>query len=261
MSVLLAREEAEYPFLLADLGTNGEFVLAANPRRSLVAGVPLGPALEGIGLRCGGIAENGAAHSFRLTPRGIEASVLGGGEPLRICATGYFSLLRILLRNGLLTPRGAFRSAAPTPLARLLAENIKTTEDGERFLSLPGRLQLGARDVEAVLAVKAAFSLTLERLLAQAGLRSDEIRRIFVAGALGEHARAEDLEALGFFPPGSAARFTMLGNSSLSGAALLLLEPRRRKELLRWARTCSAPDVNAEENFHAAYPEHMRFPG
>jgi uncharacterized 2Fe-2S/4Fe-4S cluster protein (DUF4445 family) len=260
MSFLLSRGNADYPFLLADLGTNGEFVLAADQRRSLVAGVPLGPALEGIGLRCGGIAEDGAVRAFSLTPLGLAPSVLGGGKARSICATGYLSLLGILLRNGLLTPQGVFQSAASTPLARRLAGNIKRTEEGEPFLSLHGRLLLSARDVEAVLAVKAAFSLTLERLLAHAGLRSDEIRRIFVAGALGEHVRADDLETLGFFPPGSAARFTILGNSSLSGASLLLLEPRRRREILRWARSCSAPDVNGEKEFHAAYLEHMRFP-
>ena len=46
-----------FPLLLADMGTNGEFVLLRAGLPPLLASVPLGPALEGIGLRCGGIAE------------------------------------------------------------------------------------------------------------------------------------------------------------------------------------------------------------
>ncbi len=253
------RERPEYPFLLVDLGTNGEFVLALNEDAGLCAGVPLGPALEGIGLRCGMPAEEGAISAFCLEPGGLRASVIGGAAPRGVCATGWLSLLRILLRGGLLSPEGIFQRSAPaSPLGRKLAALVYE-EGGEVRLALPGGLFLCGQDVEAVLAVKAAFSLTLERLLARAGLRSGDMRRIFIAGALGEHARAEDLETLGFFPPGAGARFTALGNSALEGAQLLLLRPELRTRLTAWARGCAALDLAADPDFHPEYVKHMRF--
>ena len=258
VAFVLARMRPEYPFLLADLGTNGEFVLALGPDKSLAASVPLGPALEGIGLRYGSVAENGAAQAFSLGSAGLRASVIGGGRLRSVCATGYLSLVRILLQHGLLSVEGAFSREARTPLAGRLAERVWDAADGLRF-ALTEDIYFGAHDVEALLAVKAAFSLTLERLLAHAGVGSASLRRIFVAGALGSHVKTDDLEALGFFPSGLGARFTPLGNSSLAGAELFLREPEWREKIAHWAQSCSAPDLASEQDFHAGYMRHMRF--
>jgi len=253
-----ARMRPDYPFLLADLGTNGEFVLALGPDRALAASVPLGPALEGIGLRHGNVAEDGAAHAFSLGPAGLRADVIGGGEPRTVCATGYLSLLRILLQHGLLSAEGVFRREARTPLAGRLAGRLRDAAGGLHF-GLTEDIDLDAHDVEAVLAVKAAFSLTLERLLAHAGLSGARLRRVFVAGALGGHVNAEDLETLGFFPPGLGTRLSPLGNSSLAGAELFLLEPAWRETIARWTQGCALLDMAADGDFQAGYLRHMRF--
>ena len=258
MAFTLARMNPDYPFLLADLGTNGEFVLATGPDSALAASVPLGPALEGIGLRHGDLAEDGAVRAFSLDPTGLQVSVIGDGAPRSVCATGYLSLLRLLLQHGLLGVDGVFRREANTPLAARLAARLREKPDGLRF-ALTEEMDLAARDVEAVLTVKAAFSLTLERLLAYAGLRSADLRRIFVAGALGNHVNAEDLEALGFLPSGMAMRLTPLGNTSLAGAELFLLDPAWREKIARWAQGCSVMDLATDRTFHCGYLRHMRF--
>jgi uncharacterized 2Fe-2S/4Fe-4S cluster protein (DUF4445 family) len=258
MAFILARMRPDYPFLLADLGTNGEFVLALGPDNALAASVPLGPALEGIGLRHGNVAENGAAHAFSLGPAGLRASVIGGGEPRSICATGYLSLIRVLLQHGLISAEGVFRREAHTPLAGRLAGRLRDAADGLR-LSLTEDIDLDAHDVEAILAVKAAFSLTFERLLAHAGLSAARLHQVCIAGALGSHVNADDLEALGFFPSGLGTRLSPLGNSSLAGAELFLLEPAWREHIARWTRGCAVLDLTAEGDFQAGYLRHMRF--
>jgi uncharacterized 2Fe-2S/4Fe-4S cluster protein (DUF4445 family) len=258
MAFTLACLRPEYPFLLADLGTNGEFALALGPDRALVASVPLGPALEGIGLRHGSVAENGAVCAFSLGPAGLRVSVIGEGEPRSVWATGYLSLLRLMSLHGLLSVQGGFRREARTPLAGRLADRLRDTDGGLRF-AMTGNMDLDAHDVEAVLAVKAAFSLTLERLLAHAGVNSASLRRVFVAGALGSHVNADDLEALGFVPSGLGVRLIPLGNSSLAGAELFLLEPEWREKILHWARGCSVLDLTAEGDFQDGYMRHLRF--
>jgi uncharacterized 2Fe-2S/4Fe-4S cluster protein (DUF4445 family) len=259
MAFILARVEPDYyPFLLADMGTNGEFVLALGPDRALAASVPLGPALEGIGLRHGNVAEEGAAQAFKLGPAGLQASAIGGGAPRSVCATGYLSLLRILLQHGLLSPEGSFRREARTPLAGLLAGRMREEAGGLRF-ALAEDMDLDAHDVEAVLAVKAAFSLTLERLLVHAGISSARLQRVFVAGALGAHVQADDLEALGFFPSGLGTRLSPLGNTSLAGAELFLREPAWREKIQQWTQGCALLDLEAAGDFQAGYMRHMRF--
>lgn len=253
----LTAQEARFPLLLADMGTNGEFALCLSPEQTLLAGVPLGPSLEGMGLEYGGMAGPGNIVGFRLTPAGLEAVVWGnsgtaGREPCRISGTGYLSLLNILLRIGFLTSEGGL-DVPPSPLGRRLAATLRR-ENGVWVLPLPGGAALTARDVEELLKVKAAFSLACERLSAEDGAAGADI---VLGGALGRHAPIEVLENLGFLPSGAGRRTRAVGNTSLEGAVLLAREPGRREALIRWSRSCRVLELLSDPHFNAAYLDHM----
>ncbi|MFI3271521.1 MAG: ASKHA domain-containing protein [Pseudomonadota bacterium] len=166
--VALCQEYApRYPFLLADLGTNGEFVLALSPEKSLVTSVPLGPALEGIGLRHGTVAAAGVITKFSLGPTGLVPSYLQNddGSPAKkinaISGTGYLSLISTLLRAGILDEQGTFVQSASghtgmvahvplSPLAmriaktlyRVASPNDLGTQDPQRDCQQGRELQL-----------------------------------------------------------------------------------------------------------------------
>jgi hypothetical protein len=152
------------------MGTNGEFLLALADGGLLAASVPLGPALEGIGLTHGNVAGPGAVTRFALSPAGLEARTLDGAAPSRaagLTGTAYLSLLAHLVRLGLVNAQGQFRPGA-TPLGARLAERIEV-RGGERVFTLFDGMALSGADVEEVLKVKAAFNLALSRLLARSG--------------------------------------------------------------------------------------------
>ncbi len=241
-----------FPFLLADLGTNGELVLALSATEALAASVPMGPALEGINLTFGTEARFGAVTAYTLTPLGLEPAVLGRTAPRGITATGYLSLLQQLRKAGLVGADGLF-TARPGGLGHRLG-----TAEGQR-LRLPGRMFLAASDVEEILKVKAAFSLAFSRLLAAAGLAASRLAGLHVAGSLGTHAPAAALEELGFIPPGFAGRVHAAGNTSLAGAALFLLRPDARERSLAWAAGVNTLDLANDPKFTGAYADHMRF--
>ena len=257
MAFLLYKKKASFPFLLADLGTNGEFVLALDAKKALVTSIPLGPSLEGIGLACGGIAETGSVAGFAFGPTGLQASVIGGGTPQRICGTGYLSLLDVLLRLGVLEASGQL-GATPSPLADKILRTVHHDNAGWR-LPLPGGLWLHAADVEEVLKVKAAFSLALEALLHAATLERHALKQIFLGGALGEHVPAGVLESLGFLSPGMDSRVSAVGNTSLEGAQLLLMHPELRERLNHWSEQCQVVNLVDRADFTTLYMQHMRF--
>lgn len=251
------------PFVLADLGTNGELALVTTQGELLLTSVPLGPALEGIGPECGQLAGPDVVTDFSFGPTGLAAhSPDGSNGPARgISATGYLSLLDLLLQWGLLDASGLFADVSSPPLmplARKLAAGLRR-ERGRALLALPRGLRLTAADVEELLKVKAAFALALDMLLASAGVPPRDLAALCLAGTLGEHIRPDILERLGFVPAGLASRIRAVGNASLDGATLLALHPEKGAAL---ARLCAAarvlPLVEAPD-FHQAYLRRMRF--
>ncbi|MFO7595223.1 MAG: ASKHA domain-containing protein [Desulfocurvibacter africanus] len=248
------------PYLLADMGTNGEFALVLDRERVLVASVPLGPALEGIGLRHGSLAGPGVATRFELGPQGLTCSVLGdGSRPVAVSGTGYLSLVSVLLRVGLLDAQGRFRTEPTTPLAMRLARELGASTRGEARLRMAPGLWLHAGDVEELLKVKAAFNMALSALLAEAGLPASELTAVFLAGALGEHASPGDLERLGFLSPVLAKRVRVAGNTSLAGARRLLENMAARKQLEQVADRATVLDLTARPTFEKDYLTRMVF--
>jgi uncharacterized 2Fe-2S/4Fe-4S cluster protein (DUF4445 family)/ferredoxin len=249
----------DYPFLLADLGTNGEFVLALSESEYLLASVPMGPALEGVGLRHGGVAAPGSVRAFGLTPAGlaphyVERPPLEGEAP-GITGVGYLSLAAALLRAGALDESGRFVVPA-TPLGKKLAGGLRDSE-GERVLPLPGGMDLPASDVEELVKVKAAFNLALSRLLAESGLKAADLAAVHLAGAMGEHVDARDLADLGFLPPALAGRVRRAGNTSLAGAGLLLANAAAWDWTLALPGKCRALDLASDPRFGGLYVERM----
>lgn len=259
----------EYPLLLADMGTNGEFLLALSQDEWLGASVALGPALEGVGLTFGGLAEPGAVSGFELTPGGLGATFIGedsgAAEPSgTITGTGYLSLVHALFRAGLLREDGRFGQASLAPLAARFLPRISRDKGEVRFdlqIAAPGQesLYLTGADVEALLKVKAAFNAAWSRLLAEAGLRAGDLRSVRLAGAMGEHVRLRDLEGLGFLPQGLGMAVRKAGNTALAGAGLLLARPELREPLAKAAAKCRVLDLANEPGFGQAFVERMVF--
>ena len=248
----------EYPFLLADLGTNGECVLALSPGEALAASLPMGPALEGINLAFGSMAIPGAVTEYTLTPHGLDPVVMGGTAPVGITATGYLSLLRILRASNLVTESGLFAYPKDVPLAGRIGAG-ENGENGEKSLRLPGKMALYASDVEELLKVKAAFSLAVSQLLQTASLSAAKISRFYFAGALGLHVSADALISLGFVPPGIGKRIVPVGNTSLAGASLFLQRKATREACALWAETVTTLDLTANAAFGKSFAEHMVF--
>lgn len=259
-ALLLSGVTPEYPFMLADLGTNGEFILALSPEKAFCASVPMGPALEGVGLRHGRAAAPGIVNAFAASPLGINAVTVDGGpvaNPPGMTGTAYLSLTALLLSFGVLDESGRFQ-AQTTPLAKRMASGLRT--DGpEPILHLQNGLSLAASDVEELLKVKAAFNLAFSELLHHAGIGPGKLAALYIAGAMGEHVGLSDLERLGFIPKGIAARTHRAGNTSLAGATIFLNQPQSRRTIAAIIKTVQPLDLASADGFDSKFLARMRF--
>ncbi|WP_231584052.1 ASKHA domain-containing protein [Desulfovibrio sp. TomC] len=259
---VLTRQDPAYPFMLVDLGTNAEMVLALGPDRFLAASAPLGPALEGVGLSQGAMAGPGVVVAFDLTPGGLVPVFFDDGPvpaaPRGIAGPGYLSLAARLREQGVLDVDGRFATTpAATPLGRRLAAGIGS-QYGEPVFETAGCL-LPASDVEELLKVKAACNLAFSTLLAAGGLTTAHLAAVHLAGAFGTAVSPGDLETLGFFPPGLAGRTHVAGNLALEGAALFLTDPASREQVAALAAKTDVVPLAAADDAGYAFIQRMVF--
>ncbi len=263
----LLEQKPSFPFLLADLGTNGEFVLALDAHKAFVTSVPLGPAIEGIGLRFGAMAHgSGVVHTVRLAPQGLTPHTFDDAPPRALCGTGYISLIHCLLRAGVLQENGSFYKdddgqSPLSPLGKKLLRALHDCPDGRRFMlwSAQSDIFLSPRDIEEVLKVKAAFSLAIEELLYAAHMSHADVAHMYLAGAMGSHVNIADLEGLGFVPAGMGARIKCVGNSALAGARALACSKDARRMLHAWSQGCTLVQLAEDTLFEQKFLTHMTF--
>ena len=246
------------PWLLVDLGTNAEFALYTKDEKLYLTSVPLGPALEGIGMRCGGLANEHSATSFRLTPFALIPESLDDHPPTKISATGYLSLLANLINLKILSPSGKFCANPSLPLAQKIRQNLRQ-EHGRTVFRISKDLFLDGFDIEEMLKVKAAFATAIQYLLAQGNLNIQDLRQILLAGALGTFAAPQTLEILGFLPQGLGQLVKSVGNTALEGACLLLKEKASPKFLAHKLEQATLINLTGQAKFQETFLQNMFF--
>lgn len=239
-------------FLLADLGTNGEFIYYSGGKL-FAASIPLGPALEGVGMRCGSAVHGKGENiilNFSLTPAGLAYAC--EGSPQYICGAAYLELVRILLSVGILDRQGLFQEST-SPLSKKISRNI-TEYNGEKRLYITDTLYLCPEDIENILKVKAAFSSAIELFL-----QKNPIENIFLSGALSSHIPLETMENLGFLPQNSKHKTTVAGNTSLLGLIACRHAPQLADTLKKLSEQAVIIDLTNQPEYNSLYIDNMHF--
>ena len=248
----------EAPVLLADIGTNGEIVLAAE-NRLLCCSTAAGPAFEGAGIRQGMTASAGAVCRVDYTPEGAMVSaVTGGGAPEKaagICGSGLLDAVAAMLDAGVLDGSGRLEETGHP-----FAENVSRDADGGLCFTLPGTpVGITQGDIRAVQLAKAAICAGIETLLQEAGIAPESVGRLLLAGGFGNALRPECAERIGLIPPGFAAKTASVGNAAGAGAAQMLLSLPLLQESEAQSRLARTIELSADPRFMDAYVSGMLF--
>jgi len=252
----------EKPSLLVDIGTNGEMVLQHGGALTACAAAA-GPAFEGSGLRCGTRARDGAISGLAIAgdPFEIHIQTIGGIPPARasgICGSAYIDFLAEARRCHVLGGAGRFESA---PWGAL-PECFRLTDDDERAISLagPGSPRISEVDIAVLLQAKAAMGAGIETLLDTAGIRAGEISRVYLAGGFGMHLNVCNAIAIGLLPGFKPEQVRVVGNTSLAGALLALIDRSMLAEMETLRETVRVIELNLSDGFEDRYIEHLMLP-
>ena len=213
------------PSLLIDLGTNGEIVLGCNGKL-FAASASAGPAFEGYRISSGIRAIAGAIDSVWIDGSNIRYSVIGGGKPKGICGSGAVSAVSAMLKAGILTEKGHIISQVASAMIKKAVLTIAAKDETATGASII----ISDKDVEVIQQAKAAFASGIIGLLRAAGIRVEELKKIFIAGAFGSKIDVESLRTVGIIPYNAKANVETVGNAAGAGIAMLLLSEDAEKE-------------------------------
>jgi uncharacterized 2Fe-2S/4Fe-4S cluster protein (DUF4445 family) len=255
----------DQPSLLVDIGTNGEIVLQSGGKLFGCA-TAAGPAFEGCGLRCGTRARAGAVSdlNLQLNPFSIETEVIGQ-VPLAqadgICGSAYVDFLATARLGGLLATNGRFELAA----WEKLPEPNRFVHDGRRAFRLAAKngkddLRISEVDVALLLQAKAAIGAGIEVLLETAGIRAADVGKVYLAGGFGMHLSVPHAIAIGLLPGFRPEQVRVVGNTSLAGALLALVDKTTLEEMENLRAQVEVIELNLTDGFEDRYIEHLLLP-
>ena len=245
-------DQQEETCMLIDVGTNAEVVVGNQDWLIACAGAA-GPALEGGVARMGMRAGTGAIDHCSIDPESGEVSyqTIGDGTARGICGSGVIDLVAGLYLARIIDIRGKFRPHQPQAAGRIVER-----DDGLAYVVVvaekahEGRpILLSQVDIDALMRSKAAMYSILTTITNQVGVAFQELHKIYVAGAFGKHISPRQAIVLGMLPDLPLDIYRSLGNSSLAGAELMLLDDAARERCRQVVARITYVELNVNQEF------------
>ncbi len=253
--------------LLVDIGTNGEMILWHDGRITACA-TAAGPAFEGAGLSCGCRAADGAIERVRIDERlNIDYSIIGEARaPKGICGSGIVDFIAEGLRAGLINERGRFDVASLREIGRYHAAG-SADRPSHAFLlasaeeSMTGEpMYVSEFDISQLLKAKAATFSGMRTLLEHAGLRFEALSAICLAGGFARHLNLDNAVEIGLMPEIPLDRYEIVGNASLAGAVLGLVDAEAIAEYEALIKKPEVIELNLEPTFESNFIDSLALP-
>jgi uncharacterized 2Fe-2S/4Fe-4S cluster protein (DUF4445 family) len=207
--------------ILVDVGTNAEVVIG-NRDWIIVGAGAAGPALEEGISRIGRRATSGIVYDVTIRDDTVSCKTFDEKAPTGICGTGMISLVYELYRAGIIDQTGTFRDDPRV---------TSSSEDPSFVLACGGSgLTIAQTEIRNFLRSKAAMFTLLLTLTRSVGITFGDVERVSVAGALGNGIDVAKAAGIGMVPAWPAAAIRAMGNTSLAGCRLLLVDADRSRE-------------------------------
>ncbi len=274
-------EDSEQLTLFMDVGTNGEIVLG-NRDWLVTCACSAGPAFEGAGVAHGMRATRGAIEEVWINSETHEPSyrVIGNTKPRGICGSGLISLLSEMFITGVLDKGGNLNThLMPHPPAPSPDSEKRESKEGEprsRVRSGEHGLEYVVAwaeetwhghdivmthvDVDNLLRAKAAIYAGYSVLADRVGVPLESVERFLIGGSFGKYINVEKAVQIGLLPDLPWEQFAFLGNTSVKGTYLALLDRAQRDRLSEIASRMTYIELSADNTFYDAFTSALFLP-
>ncbi len=254
-------DDTEKITLFLDVGTNGEIVLGSN-EWLVTCACSAGPAFEGAGVRHGMRATQGAIEEVWVDGETYEPSfrVIGGVKPRGLCGSGLISLLAELFLTGVVDKSGNVKVDLDTPRTR------EGEHGSEYVVAWADETQTGSDivitrvDIDNLLRAKAAIYAGFSVLAESVGVPLEMVEQILIGGSFGKYINVEKAIEIGLLPDMPWDQFQFLGNTSVKGAYLALLDRNGRAQIKDIAARMTYIELSADNTFYDAFMSALFLP-
>lgn len=257
------------PCIMVDVGTNAEVVVGYRDWLIACAGAA-GPALEGGISNIGMTAKPGVIDRVKIDPVTGEVYVhtIEEQQAIGICGSGMIDLAAQLFLSGMLDIRGKFvperckdRYFEEDGVGCFrLVEQEKSVSRSENIANVgfkgsnikdePLDIVLSQVEMNSLTSSKAAMYSILQVIIEKtAGLQFEDLEKFYVAGTFGSFINPQSAISIGMLPDIPIERFEVLGNSSLEGAAKLLVNPDSFDEIEQIRQGITYIELNVNQEF------------
>lgn len=247
-------DDKDKNILFIDIGTNGEMLLKTD-NNLLATSCAIGPALEGMNISCGIRAGIGAIDDFHIDEAGISYTIIGNTEPIGICGSGVLSMVRELLKAGFIDKMGAIDK-------KCLDSNhsfIKADDSGKPFIKINDNLYFTAKDIRQVQLAKGAILSGIRALIKKAGIETCDIIRVCIAGQFGKYISMDSFFGVGLLPKEFEGKVEYLGNTSLTGAYMALLDKNAIDYMTEISVETEFFELSKLEEYEKIFAKALRF--
>jgi len=215
------------------------------------------------------IAEHGAIQSIKIENDKIAIDVIGNVSPRGICGSGIIDCVAKLLNAGIIDASGRIknRNEVEGNLANRIKEetqDLRLKTQGNEFVlykDAKKEITITQKDVREIQLAKGAIQAGIQLLLKKARVNSEEIDRVFIAGAFGSNINKQSLADIGVIENKWLGRVTFVGDAALDGARLALCSEEKRKEAEEIAEETKYLSLSGSAHFQKEFIKGMEFPG
>lgn len=247
-------DDKEKNILFIDIGTNGEMLLKTD-NNLLATSCAIGPALEGMNISCGIRAGIGTIDDFHIDEAGISYTTIRNTEPIGICGSGVLSMVRELLKAGFINKMGAIDK-------KCLDSNhsfIKADDSGKPFIKINDNLYFTTKDIRQVQLAKGAILSGIRALIKKAGIETGDITRVCIAGQFGKYISMDSFFGVGLLPKEFEGKVEYLGNTSLTGAYMALLDKNAIEYMTEISVETEFFELSKLEEYEKIFAKALRF--
>ncbi|MBU0482489.1 MAG: DUF4445 domain-containing protein [Proteobacteria bacterium] len=240
--------------LFIDIGTNGEIVVG-NKDWMACAACSAGPAFEGGGIKHGMRANSGAIENFHIHPETLDPMIItiDRSKPCGICGSGLISIVSELLEAGVIDQQGKFNRTLDHP-------RIRKGGDGMEYVlawagdSLTGEdIVITEVDLDNLIRAKGAMYAGYLTLLESVGMTFTDLDRVVLAGNFGAYIDLERAICIGLLPDVEREKFYYLGNASLTGCQISLIDHKRFRERVEVSKLITNMELSENPQFMGHY--------